>query len=212
MARYDPDKMEIVGRIGKLIYYSYNGVTYVRSYPREYHFKTPPEERPAVNMFSQASLYFKFLPEPLVQVWRAAASKERYNCRNLFIKVNFNAFSADSSVPYYEAMSFSHGNLALPLNMKLSSGTDEESLLLTWDFVAERPYVSPDDRLWIVEIHTSTPFQVNIVKDVTAKRSDGRCEFRLRRHLGEEAHLYCFFGNPDETQFSTTHYFRTPAE
>ena len=210
MARYDSKKKTLHGRVGNLIHYTRNGVEYVRQKPDYSQWRVSPGSQAAVNAFRQVSLYFKFLPAELVDVWRAAARGTVRNCRTHFMHMNFGAFpfEGEEPVPYFERLAMSDGRVPLPLGMKMGAAEEEGVWRLTWDAELALPRAAADDVLWVVEIHTATPRQVNLVGALSARRGEGACTFRLRSHLGGETHLYCFFADAARTHFSPSRYFR----
>lgn len=210
MARYDSKTNSMRGQVGDVIHYVRNGVEYVRRKPDYSGWKVPKGSQAAVNAFQEVSLYFKFLPAELQGVWRTAAAGTVCNCRTHFIRKNFGAFPFEEKkpLPYYERLLMSDGEVPLPLNMAIAAGEEAGVWRLTWDTELALPHVSADDRLCLVEIHTETPRQVNMIAGVEARRHEGACTFRLRRHLGREAHVYCFFGNAAGRQYSVSRYFR----
>lgn len=195
------------GKIGGVVFYTRNGQTYVRKAPCRKSTSLPGACQPAVNMFTQASATYRFLPERLWEVWRVAASGFLMNGRNFFIKMNFHAFPAEGKVPYYELLKFSSGLLPLPLQMQVVADDTGKYCRLQWDTSVALPYTSPEDRLWIVELHTDNPLVICLIEGVCALRSDGSCVFPLRHELGRETHLYGFFSSPDDTVFSDCKYF-----
>lgn len=210
MAQYDTKRKALRGKMGDKVFYHSKGKVCVRSQGDYSRWEVHPKCRAAVNAFRQVSLYFKFLPAELVEVWRAAARGTARNCRTHFMHVNFGAFpfEGEEPVPYFERLAMSDGALPLPLGMQVEAAEEEGAWRLTWEADIALPRAAAGDCLRIVEIHTETPRQVNVVEGVCAARRDGGCTFRVRSHLGGETHLYCFFASPEAGLFSLSAYFR----
>lgn len=207
MGRSKHIPLPLRGKIGDIVFYTRNGQTYARKAPCRKSASVPGACRPAVNMFTQASATYRFLPEQLLGVWKIAARGIAASGRNFFIKMNFHAFPAEGKVPYYELLKFSSGSLPLPLQMQTIADNVGEFCRLQWDTSALLPCTSPEDRLWVVELHTDNPLVICLVDGIVALRSDGSCVFPLRHELGRETHLYCFFSSPGATAFSDCKYF-----
>ena len=207
MGRSKHIPLPLKGKIGDIVFYTLNGQTYARKAPFRKSTAVPKACQSAVNMFTQASVTYRFLPEKLLGVWKIAARGMAASGRNFFIKMNFHAFPAEGKEPYYELLKFSSGSLPLPLQLQTTDDDSGEFCRLQWDTSTFLPYTSPEDKLWVVELHTDNPLVICMVDDAYALRSDGFCVFPLRYELGKETHLYCFFSSPDNSNFSDCKYF-----
>jgi len=207
MGRSKHISLPLRGKIGDIVFYTRNGQTYARKAPCRKSSSIPEVCRPAVNMFTQASATYRFLPDRLCDIWRMGAKGIAASGRNLFIKMNFHAFPAEGKAPYYELFKFSSGLLSLPLQMQAVADDTGKFCRLQWDTSVALPCTSAQDRLWVVELHTDNPLVICMVDGICALRSDGACVFPLRHELGRETHLYGFFSSPDDTLFSDCKYF-----
>lgn len=207
MARVKDKTLHLSGRVGDIIYYELDGSFYARSALPKGKRTISERSVPAVKMFYNSSLIFRFLCPELREPWKVAAKEGRGNCRSLFISTNFHSFGPDGMSLCYDQLRLSKGHLPLPLDMCVTATEEAGKWKLVWDNQIVLYGASASDVLYIAEIHPDNPKVIRRVEGVYAIREEEECIFRVSTELGPEVYLYCFFSNHDRTAFSDDRHF-----
>lgn len=93
---------KLKGKVGGVIYYTVNGVTYIRSYPEKIkNPRTPLQEQQRNRLRDAMTLYKTIRLTPLEKIWQCATRQSNLTGANLFIKMNIAAFFGDGKVTDY---------------------------------------------------------------------------------------------------------------
>lgn len=108
----------ISGLIGPIVYYNYNGKTYIRAKMRDRAKNSwSPKQVLYRQKVSRTAAFWKLLKNnPVIKTYKLAA--ENMSGYNLFLKTNLPAFVGDGSKMDLERLHLSFGTLPLPLQLK----------------------------------------------------------------------------------------------
>ena len=110
----------IVGGVGNLVFYSYNGNNYVRTAPGKRSKKSWSEKQMQnwKRFRALTDFWMQFSNTQVEQIWRVA--EEGKKGHNLFISANSSAFGPDGTLLDRERLHFSEGKLPMPHLLKAS--------------------------------------------------------------------------------------------
>lgn len=121
------------GLVGNVVFYSFNGETYVRSVGRK-RTKNSWSERQVLHrqrFRAVKALWARFDYSPVQEIWRVAEQGKRGD--NLFVSVNMPAFGPGGALIDPEQLHFSAGQLPLPYRfMATRSAGDPDKIEVSW--------------------------------------------------------------------------------
>ena len=141
----------IVGGVGNLVFYSYNGNNYVRTAPGKRSKKSWSEkQKQNWNRFSALTAFWRqFRFGPIKQIWQVAEEGKKCNC--LFYETNAPAFGPDGALIDKERLHFSAGKLPLPHLLTASRVPgDPDKVEVTWQYDEGSGIAWPDDELMMM--------------------------------------------------------------
>ena len=133
MARMKRNIGDLVsGRIGNVVFYTRNGVNYVRAAPDRKKDSWSPQQLLHRQRFGKASYLWSQLKKTKVApIWNLAA--ERMNGYACFIKANMPAFALNGSIIDHGMLKISTGKLHLPMELEVSrESTESSAITVSW--------------------------------------------------------------------------------
>lgn len=202
------DGLNLKGTIGNMVFYQRNGVNYVRVKPATYRDAKTETQLLTRGRFAGCNYFYSVLKVDIFrQVWKVAAKGTGKNGKNLFMQHNTYAFGKDQQIEDYSRLHFSAGILPLPNGLKIVRYNNRECFL-KWEYDAQKALGSSGDRLYIVELQDDRQDELKFkIHETSICRSDGEALFSTHYDIGDHTHLYCFWGNEQQTAFSESYYF-----
>jgi hypothetical protein len=190
----------IVGGVGNLIFYSYNGNNYVRTAIRK-RSKKSWSERQVQNRLRFSALnafWMQYKNTQIGQIWRAA--EEGKKGHNLFISANSAAFGPDGELADPEWLHFSAGQLPLPNKLTASrlSG-DPEKVEVIWQYDPKKGNAMPDDALMMM-VSNDGKFLGPVATGAIRKQESA--VIQLPTVTGTIQSIYLFFGSDKRKLYS----------
>lgn len=207
----DPAGRMLHGRVGNMIYYSYNGKTYARRVSVTGEKKRSPrseKQRASSERFYAMQMLYKWFREKVSpDIWRLAAKRAGMMPHNLFHRANHGCIDGEGRMADPMGFRFSDGELLLPWEIAVESLGDGRFRAL---WVEERDGVTATatDRLLVGVLYDTSPMSARLVPGVSGTRGDGQGEFTLDPGQGQAAHVYLFFEREDGTAYSPSRCFR----
>ncbi len=195
----------IVGGVGNLVFYSYNGNNYVRTAPgkKSKKFRTE-KQKTNQNRFSALIAFWRqFRFGPVKQIWQVAEEGKKCNC--LFYETNSAAFGPDGALLGRERLHFSVGKLLLPhLLIANRVPGDPEKVEVMWQYDEASGGAMPDDELMMM-VSNDDKFTGPI--KTGALRKQESAVIQLPSGIGTINGIYLFFGSDKRRLYSPDIYF-----
>jgi len=183
----------IVGGVGNLVFYSYNGNNYVRMAPGK-RSKNSWSEKQKTNWkrFSALiALWRQFRFGPVKEIWRVAEEGKKCNC--LFYEANAAAFGPDGTLLEKQRLHFSAGKLPLPhFLMANRVPGDPDKVEVTWQYDEGNRMAWFDDELMMM-VSNDDKFTGPI--KTGALRKQETAVIQLPSVNGTINGIYLFFGS-----------------
>jgi hypothetical protein len=195
----------IIGGVGNLVFYSYNGNNYVRTAPRKRSKKSWTEKQKTNwNRFSALIAFWRqFRYGPVKQIFKVAEEGKKCNC--LFYEINAPAFGPDGTLIDKERLHFSAGQLLLPHLLKANRVIgDPNKVELTWQYDEGSRLAWPDDELMMM---VSNEDQFTGPIKTGALRKQESAVIQLPAEIGTINGIYLFFGSEKRKLYSPDMYF-----
>jgi len=189
----------VSGRIGNVVFYTRNGVNYVRAAPDRKKDSWSPQQLLHRQRFSKASYLWSQLKKTKVApIWNLAA--ERMNGYACFIKANMPAYALDGSIIDPKMLKISTGKLHLPMDLEATRETAGSTVIaVSWKNDPNLKGKRLDDELMAVSVndgHYSALTSTNLL------RSAQNGLFTLPAWPADATHVYLFFASQDKLDYT----------
>ena len=194
------------GLVGNVVFFSYNGETYVRSRPRKKPKNSWTDSQLLTHKRFAALKAFwgQFSYTHVGDIWRVANEIMRGD--NFFLKTNKVAFSPDGTLTDPERLHLTAGQLPLPSKLEAArSESDPSTLEVTWQNNPGSPLTGSDDELLMIVGH-DLEFTGPVVTGF--KRKDKSAEIQLPSVSGTIHGVYLFFASERRKLYSWDQYFK----
>lgn len=203
----DHEGRNLHGKVGNMIYYTVNGVTYARraripGKKRKWETEGRDEKQAAAaNRFRvMQKLYSYYSREVSPEIWRAAARPLGKKAANLFHATNCRCLDREGRMIDPALFRFTEGELPLPPSLRVEPRGGGR-FAAAWEQADDLAKAAPGDRLRAGVLYDDEPLSTRLAEEVSGTRADGGGEFRL--DTGRTgAHVYLFFEREDGTAFS----------
>lgn len=201
------------GTVGGVIIYEVNGQVRVRAKPAGYTKpKNSKKQEAQKKRFRHAVDFCYKLDDALWTVWKLAGKGTTRSGYNLFIGANVGNFTETGEVADVGKLVVSQGKV--PMAEKVEAElTAEGRVRVHWE---DTEKVEEDflQRLQVAVYDPSQPkshdeYAVYWLEGAGAKRSAGVCEFELPEERGEVVHVYVFFKDIHQGEYSESRYVGT---
>ena len=202
--------MNYRGKMGKLVYYTMNGKTFVRRVriPGKKRKPRTTKQKELSGRFGMAQKMYSFYRETISpDIWRLAGKAVGRRGNMLFVSVNSGCFEAGMGIASPETFRFSEGELLLPWGMQVEA-LGSGRFRAMWTDERELATAAANDRLKVGVFYPGTPKGVYWAEEMSGTRGDGCGEFRINTNLDAEAHVYLFFAREDGSAYSPSMHFR----
>jgi hypothetical protein len=192
------------GLVGNVVFFSYNGQTYVRTRPAA-RKKWSEKQLMNQNRFSAIKAFWKrFDHSPLKEIWRVAVKGKRGD--NLFVSFNMHAFGADGTLIDPERLHFSEGQLPLPYRLTAArSQGDPNKVEAAWQNDAGSRIARGDDELMMM-VSSEGNFTGPIATG--AIRRQESAVIQLPAVSGTIDAIWLFFASEKRKLYSPDQYFK----
>ena len=195
----------IVGGVGNLVFYSYNGNNYVRMAPGKRSKKSWSEKQVQnrKRFSALAEFWMQFSNTKVEHIWKVAEEGKRGYI--LFLKANSPAFGPDGTLLDRERLHLSAGKLPLPHLLTASRvPSDPEKVEVTWLYDPESIIAWPEDELMMM-VSNDDKFTGPI--KTGAKRKQESAVIQLPAVPGTINGIYLFFGSDKRKLYSPDMFF-----
>src|ERR1035437_1447257 len=200
MARMKRNIGDLVsGRIGNVVFYTRNGVNYVRAAPDRKKDSWSPQQLLHRQRFSKASYLWSELKKTKVApIWNSAA--ERMNGYACFIKANMPAYALDGSIIDPKMIKISTGKLHLPMDFEAARETVGSSVItVSWKNDPNMKGKRLDDELMAVSVNDG---HYSAMTSTGLLRSTKSGTFTLPVWPAHATHVYLFFASQDGLDYT----------
>ncbi len=200
MARMKRNIGDLVsGRIGNVVFYTRNGVNYVRAAPDRKKDSWSPQQLLHRQRFSKASYLWSQLKKTKVApIWNLAA--ERMNGYASFMKANMPAYALDGSIIDPKMIKISTGKLHLPMELEAAREAAGSTLIaVSWKNDPNMKGKRLDDELMAV---SATDGHYSAMTPTTLLRSAQNDSFTLPVKPADATHVYLFFASQDAMDYT----------
>jgi len=200
MARMKRNIGDLVsGRIGNIVFYTRNGVNYVRAAPDRKKDSWSPQQMLHRQRFSKASYLWSQLKKTNVApIWNLAS--ERMNGYASFMKANMPDYALDGSIIDPKMIKISTGKLHLPLDLEAARQTAGSSTIeVSWKNDPNMKGKRLEDELMAVSAvdgHYSAMISTGLL------RSAQNGSFTLPVWPANVTHVYLFFASEDRLDYT----------
>lgn len=199
------------GKIGNFIFYHAKGQLRMRSYGKSGTSPWTPGQKLQQNRLRTVVFFYRANQNTLLpKIWRMAARDMVMSGYNLFIRENMPVFNAGHAIGDYSLLHISQGSLEFPQALQVASYGDGK-ICLTWKNPLPKNSGSMSDRLHAVWLDGKGNFSLHVLSMPEVTRREEEAVLPLPEAGSEELHLYIYFSNKEETQFSPDRYFYLPA-
>ncbi len=195
----------IVGGVGNLVFYSFNGNNYVRTAPGKRSRKSWTEKQVQnQKRFNALTAFWRqFRFGPIKQIWRVAEEGKKCNC--LFYEANAAAFGPDGTLMDKERLHFSAGKLPLPHHFTASRMPgDPDKVEVAWQYDEKNSMAWFDDELMMM-VSNDDKFTGPIKTGAIRKQQSA--VIQLPSGIGTINAIYLFFGSDKRRLYSPDIYF-----
>lgn len=199
------------GKIGHLILYNVKGQIRTRANSGKMSVLWSPAQELQQNRLRSAVFFYRanqttFLPK----IWRLAARNMVMSGYNLFLRENMPVFNAGHSIGDYSMLHISKGTLEFPQVLQVS-GYGNGKIRLTWKNLLPKTSGSMSDRLHAVWLDGKGDFSLRVLSMPEVSRREEQAVLPLPEAGRQDLHLYIYFSDKEENQFSPDRYFYLPA-
>jgi hypothetical protein len=193
------------GLVGNVVFYSYNGETYIRTLPRK-RSKSSWSERQELNRkrFRSITAFWSRYGISLIrEIWWVA--QERVRGDNLFVMTNMPAFGPGGALIDPERLHFSAGQLPLPYRFTaIRSAVDPDKVEVSWKDDPGSGLAWSEDELMIMVGHDGE-FTGPVATG--ALRGQESAAIQLPTVSGTIQGIYLFFASEKRKMYSQDQYF-----
>jgi len=189
----------VSGRIGNVVFYTRNGVNYVRAAPDRKKDSWSPQQLLHRQRFSKASYLWSQLKKTKVApIWNLAAVKMNgYAC---FIKANMPAYALDGSIIDPKMIKISTGKLHLPMDLGASrEAAGSSAITVSWKNDPNMKGKRLVDELMAV---SATDGHYSALTSTGLLRSAQNGTFTLPVKPANSTHIYLFFASQDGLDYT----------
>jgi len=200
MARMKRNIGDLVsGRIGNVVFYTRNGVNYVRAAPDRKKDSWSPQQLLHRQRFSKASYLWSQLKKTKVApIWNLAA--ERMNGYACFIKANMPAYALDGSIIDSMMIKISTGKLHLPMDMEAARESAGSAVIaVSWKNDPNMKGKRLTDELMAVSVNDG---HYSALTSTGLLRSAKSGTFTLPVWPADATHVYLFFASEDGLDYT----------
>jgi hypothetical protein len=200
MAKMKRNIGELVsGRIGNVVFYTRNGVNYVRAVPDRKKDSWSPQQMLHRQRFSKASFLWSQLKKTKVApIWNLAA--ERMNGYAMFMKANMPAYALDGSIIDSKMLKISTGKLHLPMDLEASlESAGSSAIAVSWKNDPNMKGKRLEDELMAV---SATDGHYSAMTPTGLLRSAQGGTFTLPEKPTDATHVYLFFASQDGLDYT----------
>jgi len=189
----------VSGRIGNVVFYTRNGVNYVRAAPDRKKNSWSSQQLLHRQRFSKASYLWSQLKKTKVApIWNLAA--ERMNGYALFMKANMPAYALDGSIIDSMMIKISTGKLHLPIDLAANRETAGSTVIaVSWKNDPNLKGKRLDDELMAV---SATDGHYSALTPTGLLRSAQSGSFNLPVKPVNATHVYLFFASQDGMDYT----------
>ena len=189
----------VSGRIGNVVFYTRNGVNYVRAAPDRKKDSWSPQQELHRQRFSKASYLWSQLKKTKVApIWNLAG--ERMNGYACFIKANMPAYALDGSIIDPKMLKISTGKLHLPMDLEaLREHVGSTTITVSWKNDPNLIGKRLDDELMAV---SATNGHYSAMTATGLLRSAENGSFTLPVKPVDATHVYLFFASQDRLDYT----------
>jgi hypothetical protein len=189
----------VSGRIGNVVFYTRNGVNYVRAAPDRKKDSWSPQQLLHRQRFSKASFLWSQLKKTKVApIWNLAA--ERMNGYAMFMKANMPAYALDGSIIDPKMLKLSTGKLHLPMDLEASRESVGSSVIkVSWKNDPNLKGKRLVDELMAV---SATNGHYSALTSTGLLRRAQSGSFTLPAKPADATHVYLFFASQDGLDYT----------
>ncbi|MEG0796981.1 MAG: hypothetical protein RR397_10845 [Odoribacter sp.] len=181
------------GSLQNIIIYEANGQTRFRAKTGQYKDRCSPEQVAQRNKLKYAGALYHNLDLPFLLTWREAVKGTTLSGYNLFIKRNIHRFTPEGEISDLNAIELCCGPLEIAREVRVTR-SEEGRIRVEWDNEYESG-ISPFDLLQVT-VYTPLKKKKPVIwqlKEVSARRGDGRCDFQLPGEMVRPVHIFGYF-------------------
>ena len=200
MARMKRNIGDLVsGRIGNVVFYTRNGVNYVRAAPDRKKDSWSPQQLLHRQRFGKASFLWSQLKKTkIAPIWNLAA--ERMNGYASFMKANMPAYALDGSIIDAKMIKISTGKLHLPLDLEAVRESAGSSVItVSWKNDPNMKGKRLEDELMAV---SAADGHYSAMTSTGLLRSAKNGSFTLPEKPADATHVYLFFASQDGMDYT----------
>ena len=189
----------VSGRIGNVVFYTRNGVNYVRAAPDRKKDSWSPQQLLHRQRFSKASYLWSQLKKTKVApIWNL--SDERMNGYACFIKANMPAYALDGSIIDPKMIKISMGKLHLPMDLEaVREAAVSDVITISWKNDPNLKGKRLDDELMAV---SAADGHYSALTPTGLLRSAKNGTFTLPVKPVDATHMYLFFASQDGLDYT----------
>jgi hypothetical protein len=195
----------ISGLVGNVVFYGYNGKTYIRTVQKQ-RAKNSWSERQVLHRqrFKAVKAFWaRFDYSPIQGIWKVAEKGRRGD--NLFVSINMPAFGPDGALMDPERLHFSAGQLPLPFKFSAVRSVDDPSKVeVTWKNNQSSALESSADELMMMS-GNGEEFAGPIATGFTRRQESAFID--LTALPGTTNGIYLFFASEKRKMYSPDQYF-----
>ena len=189
----------VSGKLGNLVFYRLNGMSYVRSAPvRKKNSWTPQQLLHRQRFASAAYLWSQLKETNVASIWNlAAVNMTGYAW---LMKANMPAFALDGSIIDPKMLKLSTGKLHLPMNMESSRESAGSAIIkVNWKNDPNMKGKRLEDELMAV---SAADGHYSAMTPTGLLRSAQGGTFTLPVKPVSATHVYLFFASPDKLDYT----------
>lgn len=193
----------IRGHWGNMIFYSYLGHTYMRSYPKKVHNPRTPLQQQQRNRMRDVTIFYKIVNQsPLARVWHQAGYVQGMKGPNLFVRLNIAAFSGNGRVTDYDKLHFSYGLLPQSDCFRVVYRNSGTSMDISWENTSLLNKERYMDLFMAVVLFENNEFIAFTNLESVYQRADCHARLHLPEDNSRPCRVYCFFASADGNNYS----------
>lgn len=202
---------KLKGKIGNLIFYESRGQVRIRGNGMSGIVpKTPSQQLQQARLRTAVAFYRANAGSALPHIWRVAAHGKVMSGYNLFLRCNMAVFNREYRICDYSQLHVSRGRLEFPQSLRLAN-YEKGKIYLEWRNILPSTSVHMSDRLHAVWLDGNGDFSLHVPALSGVLRRDEQAVLSLPEAGNKDLHLYVYFSDNEEKQFSPDKYFYLPA-
>ncbi len=202
---------KLKGKIGNLILYETRGQIRMRGNGNaDVVPQTPAQQLQQARLRTAVTFYRANAEILLSHIWRLAARNKVMSGYNLFLRCNMAVFDDAFRIRDYSQLHISWGVLEFPQFLRLVN-YGKGSIHLEWQNVLPPTSLHMSDRLHVVWLDGKGNFSLHVLSIPDISRRDEQAVLPLPEAGRQDLHLYVYFSDKEEKQFSPDRYFYLPA-